>query len=253
MDSVSYWLRRQPKVRKATRSRLEFTPIPLFPAPERRAQPGSAVLLVRVTTLRSSTRSYSTSSIISCTRNRPSPPPPVRPATTRCRPPGGRKIEGSAVVPDHDDERAGLRPQADLDPMRLVVVVSVADRVGQDLVDRQVDRIGDVRRDVPRFAERVDLRRHPGELLQIVGEGDLDSVLVHGHSIPVRGDPRLVPRVAPGRRAARQDSLSAYSRVRRHHSREGPNKSLDCVARGHDSLIENRCSAVGADFFRPSQ
>jgi len=50
----------------------------------------------------------------------------------------------------------------------LVVLVAVADGVGQDLVDREIDGIGDLRRDLPLFAERVDPCSNSADLPQVV-------------------------------------------------------------------------------------
>ena len=45
-----------------------------------------------------------------------------------------RQVERRAVVRDDDDQRFRFQTDDNLDPMRLVIVVSVANGIGQDLV-----------------------------------------------------------------------------------------------------------------------
>ena len=66
--------------------------------------------------------------------------------------------------------------------MRLVVVVTLADGVGQDLVHRQVERVADLGPEVPGCAELVDPRRDASELPQIVDERDFQGVVVQDSS-----------------------------------------------------------------------
>ena len=64
-----------------------------------------------------------------------------------------RGVEGAAVVHDHHDEGLAFQPHDKLDTVRFLVVITVADGVGQDLVDGEIDRVGDLRRECVGLAE----------------------------------------------------------------------------------------------------
>ena len=74
-----------------------------------------------------------------------------------------RGIERPAVVHDHHDKLFVFQTHDELDPMRVVVIIPIADSVGQDLVDRQVDRVGDLRPQVPGRTVLVDPRGYAAD------------------------------------------------------------------------------------------
>ena len=83
-----------------------------------------------------------------------------------------RRIEAGAVVHDHDP-RIALHSHDDLDPKGLVVVKTEVDRVRQELLDREIDRLSKLRREVARLPEGVDLRCAADDFPHLIDDRDL--------------------------------------------------------------------------------
>ena len=89
-----------------------------------------------------------------------------------------RGIERAAVVLDLDRDLAGVRHEPHDDRMLALVVVSVEDDVGDDLVRREL-KVEDHRRGKPRGpAELLDDTVQALELREVVRDGDRLALLI---------------------------------------------------------------------------